>query len=90
MPTGLDWTVEERCPGRGGVGPFAGYPPRLWEGQLKNSVGCYSRGMKPRGVQGCCGGVCAWILLVLGGCGRAGGAVVLAERGRSRIPAGSP
>ena len=70
------------------LGPFAGYPPRLWEGQLKNSVGCYSRGMKPRGVQGCCGGVCAWILLVLVSCGRVGGPVVLAECERIRISEG--
>ena len=47
-----------------------------------------SRRQSIRTLQGCCGGVCAWILLVLESCGRAGGPVVLAECERIRFPRG--
>ena len=57
----------------------------LRRSRRQNSMGRGSRGEKPRAVQGCCEGCCAWILLVLVGCGRAAGAVELAERGRDHF-----
>ena len=48
-------------------------------------MGGQSRRQSMRTLQGCCGGVCAWILLVLVSCGRAGGPVVVAECERARL-----
>ncbi len=63
-------------------------PTKSCARRRQNSVSGQSRRQSMRTLQGCCGGVCAWILLVLEICGRAGGPVVLAECERVRFPRG--